>query len=288
MKRREMLKLTGAALGMALLSQGEQAWAQKKNSKILFFTRSQGFIHSVVNRTGSELAFAERIFVELGKKHGIEVVCSKDGGLFDGDLEQYDAFAFYTSGDLTQPGGDNQPPMSAAGKTKLLEAIAAGKGFLGIHAATDSFRTPAGQKDPYIAMLGGEFIGHGTQQDVPNLVVSPKFPGLEQLGPAFHFKEEWYTFGKYADDLHVILLQDTTKMNLEAEVDKKLYDRPPYPATWARQHGRGRVFYTSLGHNEAVWTSSEFEQILVGALRWILGQATADLTPNQKQVVPKG
>ena len=40
---------------------------------------------------------------ELGKQHGVEVVCTKDGRVFDDDLAQYAAFAFYTSGDLTAP-----------------------------------------------------------------------------------------------------------------------------------------------------------------------------------------
>ncbi len=45
------------------------------------------------------------------------------------------------------------------------------------------------------------------------------------------------------------------------------YDRPPYPATWARKHGEGRVFYTSMGHREDVWTNPIFESILIGGLK---------------------
>ena len=43
------------------------------------------------------------------------------------------------------------------------------------------------------------------------------------------------------------------------------YKRPPYPSTWARMHGKGRVFYTSMGHREDVWTSPEFQAVLIGA-----------------------
>ena len=85
----------------------------------------------------------------------------------DGDLDQYDAFIFYVSGMLTKPSERPQPgePMSAEGKKRLLAAIAAGKGFVGIHAATDAFRGPG--IDPYTAMIGGEFAVHGVQQKGP-------------------------------------------------------------------------------------------------------------------------
>ena len=174
MKRREMLFTLGAAAGASLLP-WNLVHAEEKKAKILYFTRSAGFEHSAVKRNGEELSFSEKTLIKMGKKGGFDVVCSKDGRLFDGDLDEYDAIAFYTSGDLTKPNGRKTPPMSAKGKKKLLDAIAAGKPFIGFHAATDTFRggkTP----DPYIKMIGGEFIGHGTQQKAPMKVVSPQIP----------------------------------------------------------------------------------------------------------------
>ncbi|NUQ65413.1 MAG: ThuA domain-containing protein [Pirellulales bacterium] len=289
MKRREMLLATGAALGLSAFPLG---WvvAQEKKHKILYFTRSAGFEHSPVHREGDQLSFSEKQMIEKGKKYEVEVVCTKDGSVFDNDetYRQFDAIAFYTSGDLTKPDKLNTPPMSAAGKQKLLDKIAAAEvGFVGFHSATDSFRTPPGEKDPYIAMIGGEFIGHGTQQKAPMLVASPSFPGAENLGGSFELLEEWYAFDKFADDLHVIFVQDTTKMSIENAADKRLYDRPPYPATWARMHGKGRVFYTSLGHREDVWTNPIFEQIVAGGFSWVMGDVDADVTPNIAKVTPK-
>jgi hypothetical protein len=283
-----MLLATGAAaLGFSAFPFG---WAagQERKWKILYFTRSAGFEHSAVYRDGGQLSFSEKVMVEKGKEHGAEVVCTKDGSVFDGDLDQYDAIAFYTSGDLTQPDKYGTPPMSPRGKQRLLDAIAAGKGFVGFHSATDTFRRP-GQKDrdPYIAMVGAEFIGHGTQQKAPMLVTSPDFPGAEDLGESFELLEEWYAFDKFTDDLHVILVQDTTKMSTKHEADKRLYDRPPFPATWARMHGKGRVFYTSMGHREDVWTNPIFQQIVLGAFSWVMRDVDADVTPNIQKVTPK-
>ncbi len=214
-----------------------------------------------------------------GKKAGIDVVCSKDGAVFDGDLDQFDGFVFYTSGNLCGKCDHPQPgePISPEGKKKFLTAIGAGKGFVGIHSSTDSFHSPG--VDPYIAMIGAEFVIHGAQQKAMMKVTSPKFPGMEGLGDSFTLFEEWYSLYKFAKDLHVLLVQETKGMTGEP------YQRPPYPATWARMQGKGRVFYTSMGHNE-IWHQKIFRQVLMGGLAWALHDADADVTPNIAEVTP--
>jgi type 1 glutamine amidotransferase len=269
MRRREMLLTTGAAVvGLSAFPLGWTAAAERRKQRVLYFTRSAGYVHSVVNRHGEKLAYSERILAELGAKHGFEVVCSQDPKVFDGDLDQYDVVAFFTSGN----------PISEPAKKRLLEAIHAGKGFVGIHSATDTFRSSG--VDPYIAMLGGEFLTHASQQKATMRVVSPRFPGMEGLGDGFEMFEEWYAFQKFAPDLHAILVQETAAMH------DAPYQRPPYPATWARRHGRGRVFYTSMGHREDVWTNATFQQVLLGGIAWALGNVAADTTPNVARVTP--
>lgn len=294
--RREILKLAGgAALGwascpLASLAAPSEA-PEKPKKRVLMYTRSQTFEHSVVKRNGDELAHSEKILVELGKKRGFDVTATKDGRLFtEGNIAKFDAFVFYTSGVLTEKGGDNHPPMIPEGKQALLEAIAGGKGFVGIHAADDSFHSPGGafenqpeeKRDPYIRMIGGEFIRHGPQQEAGMRVVSPKFPGCEDLPPVFRLNDEWYTHKNFAPDLHAILVQETKGMQGED------YDRPPYPSTWARRHQKGRVFYTSMGHREDVWTNETFQKILLGGIAWALGEVEApDLAPNAAAVAPE-
>ncbi len=269
MKRREMLLTTGAALlGASAFPLGWVAAAEEKKQKVLYYTRSAGFKHSVVDRHGEQYAYSEKLLMEIGEKHNIEVVCSQDPAVFDGDLDQYDAFAFYTTG----------KPISDEAKAKLLDAIKGGKGFVGFHSATDTFHAPG--VDPYIAMIGAEFITHASQQKTMMKVVSPNFPGVGELGDGFAMLEEWYAFAKFAPDLHVILLQETSGMHDDP------YQRPPYPATWARMHGKGRVFYTSMGHREDVWTNEKFQQVALGGFSWVLHRADADVTPNIREVAP--
>ncbi len=274
--RRDVLKWSAAAAASAALARAGRAADAPPPAgppkRVLFFTKSSGYEHSVIARHGRpDPAYAERILVGLGQRHGLDVTASKDGGLFTpAGLAPFDAFAFFTTGDLTQAGTDQQPPMPAGGKNALLAAVAAGKGFVGIHSASDTFHGRGKSVDPYLTMLGGEFIPHGAQQTATQHVVDPKFPG----GPAADFAllEEWYPFKNYAPDLHVILMQQTKGMQ------GPMYQRPPYPSTWARRHGQGRVFYTSMGHREDVWTDDTFASLLLGGLAWAAGQAQADVT----------
>lgn len=302
MNRREMLSRSGvAALGCSL---GLAPWlraaaaADKPRKRILFFSKSSGFEHSVIKRIAGKPSFAEQVLSELAPKHGFEYTCSKDGSRFAPDyLAQFDAFLFYTTGDLTSPGRDKNPPMTPAGKQALLDAVRNGKGFAGCHSATDTFNTGEGPNhdnkdiakryqnygpdaDPFIRMVGGEFIRHGAQQAARLRVVDPKFPGFESLGDEFSLHEEWYSLKEFPEDLHVLLVQETAGM------EGNEYRRAPYPATWARRYGRGRVFYTSMGHREDVWLNPLFQGILAGGLGWASGQFDADIAPNIKQVTP--
>ncbi len=126
-------------------------------------------------------------------------------------------------------------------------------------------------------MLGGEFVTHDRPQQAALEVVGPDFPGIGALGGSLAMYEEWYALKNFAPDLHVILVQQT------ADMIGGCYRRPPFPVTWARMHGKGRVFYTSLGHCEHTWTHSGFQQIALAGLAWVLGRVDADVTPNIHQ-----
>jgi type 1 glutamine amidotransferase len=293
--RRQILLQGASAFGALSLSptifQTAQS-AELERKRLLFFTKSSGFQHSVITREGTELAYAERLVTELGKKNNIDVTCSKDGRIFDKDYEQFDGFFFFTSLDLTTSGTDQQPPMTILGKKNLLESIAGGKGFAGAHAASDTFHSEGdrfeGQStpDPYIQMIGGEFIRHGRQQEATMRIASSTFPGLpiesdSATKKSFRLNDEWYSLKNFAPDMHVILVQET-----EGMVDTD-YKRPAYPATWARKHGQGRVFYTSMGHREDVWPNPIFESLLLGAFNWTLRRVEAEIPSNLETVCPK-
>jgi type 1 glutamine amidotransferase len=293
MNRRQWLHRAGLAalaLGSARLPAGAAA---DRKPRLLMYTRSESFQHDCVRRKGNELSHAEQIVTGLAAASNFEVVCEKDGRVFlSEEFPNFDGFLFETQGDLcSEKSQDGQPPMTAEGKKALLEAVRSGKGFVGCHCASDTFHSPGHQNgdfknqesekiDPYIAMLGGEFIRHGEQQKGWMRVADRGFPGLTGLED-FQMMEEWYSLKNFAPDLHVILVQDTKGMrNLD-------YERPSYPATWARRHGKGRVFYTSLGHRDDVWASDTFQKVLLAGLNWTLGRVEANIPPNLKEACPR-
>ena len=280
-RRRMLLAAGAAALGAGPLARAFAAPDGPKK-KVLFFTKSSGFQHSVITRKGGELSHAERILTEIGKEHGYEVVASKDGRLFEPDkIGEWDAFAFETTMDLTTAGPHNDGhPMSKEGKKAFLDAVAGGKGFVGMHCATDTFHSQGDTVDPYIKMIGGEFISHGRQQEAKLTVTDPDFPGVRAFGSEFTINDEWYSQKNLADDLHVIIAHETKGM-----VDWQ-YDRPNFPQTWARLHDKGRVFYTSMGHREDVWENPKYQGLLLGALAWVTRRVDANVEPNVAKVTP--
>jgi uncharacterized protein len=285
-------KLSAFAVLILCLAVANSAEAATK--KILFFTKSSGFEHSVISWKNGQPGHAEKVLLQLGEKNDWKFTFSKDGSKFGKDyLAQFDAVFFYTTGDLCSPGTDKQPPMSPEGKQALFDYVRSGKGFVGTHAASDTFHTANesakgperyinhGEKaDPYVRFLGGEFIKHGAQQVATNTVTDPKFPGFENVPPTFAFQEEWYSLKDFAPDIHVLTVIDAPSMK-GAE-----YQRPAYPSSWARKEGNGRVWFTAMGHREDVWTNPMFQQILVGGIKWALGDVKADVPPNIKTTAP--
>jgi type 1 glutamine amidotransferase len=268
--------------------------------RVLYFTKSAGYEHSVVkwvnNQPGS--SYSERVLTTLAGEHNFVFTFSKDAALFSPEyLAQFDVVMFYTSGDLFSVGEDGAPGMTAAGKQALFDAIAGGKGFVGLHSASDSFHTfehgagnPSDRhhryelhgddSDPYVKFLGGEFINHDVQQVANARVADPAFPGMQGLGGTLSVMEEWYSLKEFAPNLHATLVMDTKGME---GVD---YQRPSYPLAWARSYGKGRVYYNAMGHREDIWDNPKFQEMVIGAIAWAGGRKKADVTPNLKEVAP--
>ncbi len=261
--------------------------------KILFFTKSSGFEHSVISWKQGKPSVSEKVFVELGTRNSWTFEFSKDGSKFSKDyLAQFDTVIFYTTGDLTTTGTDGEPAMTADGKKALFDYVKGGKGFIGIHCASDTFHTKGDSKiaedrrhleesDTYIDFLGGEFITHGDQQTATNKVTDPSFPGVKGLGETFSWNEEWYSLKNFNPDIHVLTVIDAPSMKGD------MYKRAPFPTTWARKEGKGRVFYTAMGHRDDVWTNPAYQELLVGAIRWTTGEAKASIEPNLKKAAPE-
>ena len=292
MKPRYPRLLIGLALVLAALN------LSAAPLRVLFFSKSSGWVHDVINQNNERPSYAENVLAKLGPKQGIEFTFSKDGSLFTtAYLAQFDAIMFYTSGDLTSTGRDRYPGLTGEGLEAFYNYIANGGGFLGVHSTSDTFHTNerGGGNNPirgpryrnygdaadrFVKTLGGEFIRHGPQQVATATVVDNKFPGFEKIGGEIKVKEEWYTLKEFAPDIHVLLVMNTAGM------EGGDYARANYPLAWVRAQGKGRVGYNAMGHREEIWDSESYQSMILGQLHWVAKKAEADITPNLTQAAP--
>jgi type 1 glutamine amidotransferase len=292
MKRRDFL--TASAVGLAALTTPAMAQSFRnrrqqgmKPAKVLHFTRSQGFEHDPAKQFDDGTTLSGRALKAYFADKQIELVETQDGNLFDGNLEQYDGFIFYTSGNLLSADGsknDSSKPMTAAGLRKMIGAIRSGKGFVGIHAATDSHcGIDEDGVDIFTKLIGARFTSHGAQQFATLTIVQPTtFPFLKESGKRMTTWEEWYAMNQFSKDLHVLLVQETKGM-AGGE-----YARPSFPATWIRKEGQGRVAYSSFGHDNWYFQNVENVRRIGELVEWSVGRFYADTTPNFDRVTPKG
>jgi type 1 glutamine amidotransferase len=226
--------------------------AAQPRPKALYLTQSAGFKHAV-------LPLSEQILPGIGQKAGFEVTVAHDAAqITAANLAGYDAVIFYTTGEL---------PMDEAQKAALLAFVRSGKGFVGIHSATDTF-----YKWPeYGEMIGGYFNDHPWHQEVRIRVEDKTHPATRQLPPEFGFNEEIYQFRDWSrDKVHVLLTLDPASVDLTGPRVKRT-DKD-FALAWTREFGKGRVFYTALGHEPAVWQDDKFQQHLAGGIRWAMGR----------------
>jgi len=189
------------------------------------------------------------------------------------NLTNFDAVIFFTGGDLE---------MDAQQKSDFLSFIHDdGKGFVGIHSAAITFV----DWPEYGEMIGGYYDEHpwGTF-DAPIIVEDPTFPGMRQWPKSFVLRDEIYQVKNYSRaKVRVLMRLDASKLDLG---NKNVHraDRD-FAVTWAKMYGKGRVFYTSLGHVQNNWDKPEFQEMITEAIRWATGITNADIKP---QLLPKG
>ncbi len=268
MRRRQFLARTALALlGAWRLPRGVRAQSGTPR-RLLAVTHSAGYGHDVVTRRSPDrLSRVEETLKTLGDQSGafeLTFVYSKEDcqGITPDILKSYDGVFFYTTGDV---------PFPQETRTALLDFVSSGKGFSGAHSATDTYYTLPG----YGEMLGAYFDGHPWHQGVRITVEDRQHAATRQLGDSFEIADEIYQFRApwSRDRMSVLLSLNTSSVDLSRPgVNRGDGD---FALSWWRQHGAGRVFYTALGHDGAVWQDQRFRQHLLGGIRWSLGDPNA-------------
>jgi uncharacterized protein len=159
---------------------------------------------------------------------------------------------FATTGEL---------PFDDAQKKALLDFVRGGKGFIGIHNATDTCY----QWPEYGEMLGGYFCGHPWTQNIWAKVEDRQHPATRHLGEGVRLVEEVYTFKNWdRQKTHVLMSLDNASVDL-AKGNRPDHD---YALAWCHEYGKGRVMYTALGHMDELWRAPWFRQHLAGCIKW--------------------
>jgi type 1 glutamine amidotransferase len=255
------------AVAMAPVLLAQPAAPRKK---LLVIGEEKGYRHEAVSHA---MATIER----LGKQTGLwdtvlrtDTECLTKAKLEYNakNLNDFDAVVFYTGGALE---------MDDAKKADFLSFVHDdGRGFVGIHSATITFTRWPG----YGEMIGGYFDEHpwGTFE-APIVVEDPAFPGLKQWPKAFTLTDEIYQMKNFSrENTRVLMRLDAGKLDLaNPRVHRKDND---FAVTWAKMYGKGRVFYTTLGHVEANWDRPEMQRMITEAIKWALRLVDADVTPR--------
>jgi type 1 glutamine amidotransferase len=227
--------------------------AAAAQARVLVVTHTTGFRHG-------SIPVAEQTLEALGRSSGAFTVrfCRTADDvrtyLSTAGLAEFDAVVFAnTTGNLAIPD-----------VRAFLDWVAAGHGFAGMHSAADTYH----DEGAYLGMLGNEFLTHGAEAAIDAIVETPSHPASAPLGSRLAIFDEIYKFTRPNRGAVTMLLS----------LDRHPADGLPeqgqaadLPLAWAKMHGRGRVFYTALGHRDDVWQNPRYQQHVLGGLLWTLG-----------------
>lgn len=240
----------------------------KQERRILVFWRCEGFFH------GEGIAGGNRALAAMGRKTGAYTAdFSDDYSVFEPEnLKKYDVIVLNNTTQLKLP---------ETARRACLDFVRSGKGFVGIHAATDCFYDwPEGAR-----MLGGLFDGHpwGAGGTWAFKIDEPEHPlNRAWQGKGFKLRDEIYQFkAPYTRaDRRVLVsldLSDPTTGGVRNGV--KRTDRD-FAVAWIKSEGKGRVFYCSLGHAENVFQDAAVLRFYLDGIQFALGDLVVEARPQ--------
>lgn len=213
--------------------------------KVLIYSKTNGFRHESI------LAGINAI-KKLGSENNFLVDATEDSlAINPKNLKQYQAVIFLsTTGKVL----DEKQELA------LKNFMKKGKGFVGIHAATDcEYNWPW-----YVKMIGGSFKSHPKQQTAKLMVIDNKHLSTKHLPEVWERYDEWYNFKDLNPEVNVLL-----------KIEESSYtggnNHNNHPMAWYHNYGGGRVFYTALGHTIESYTEPLFLQHLLGGIKYAMG-----------------
>ncbi|WP_373518986.1 ThuA domain-containing protein [Pricia sp.] len=233
----------------------------QKQFKVLLVTETAGWHHESID-------YGITAINELAAAHNFEVVRQQDAiKITEEGLKGMDAVIFLsTTADIFD---DNE-------QAAFEKYIRSGKGYVGIHAASDTEY----DWEWYTKLVGRMFHIHPAQQTAKLKIVNHNFPGLEHFPDTLLWTDEWYEFGPYKiEGLNDLIMIDensydpkVTWKNRDADkngnftIDRVGVGTGTHPISWYHECDGGRSFYTALGHIEKVFENQWFLDHLYGGI----------------------
>ncbi len=167
-------------------------------------------------------------------------------------LTRFDVIFFaLTTGELA---------FSADQKAAIVNFVADGHGFMGVHSASDTLYEWA----DYGRLVGAYLKEHPWTQTATVIVEDATHPATAGLGDRFTLMEEFYTFRENPrPNVRVLLRLDPSSVSSSGD----------YPLAWSHAFGNGRAYYNALGHFSETWNDPRYQRQLLGAVRWAAGRA---------------
>ena len=218
--------------------------------RVLVFSKTTGFRHD-------SIPVAVAAIRRLGRDHRFAVEATEDERRFtDGSLARYDAVVFLST---------TGQPLGPAHRQAFRRYIGRGGGFLGIHAASDSFeRWPW-----YVGLVGASFRRHAPGTSAADVVVEDRrAPATRGLPRVWRRVDEWYAFRS----------NPRGRVHVLATLDERTYDAhgaamgADHPIAWCHRYGGGRSVYTAMGHTSGSYREPSFAAHLLGAIERAAGR----------------
>jgi uncharacterized protein len=172
--------------------------------------------------------------------------------------------------------GHREVELNAGQKADLLSFVKDdGRGFVAAHTATTAFL----DWPEFGELIGARYDGHPWNTAYGSVInEDPAFPATKHFPAVFNFTDEFYQAREFSRDASRVLLRlDVSKMPASSELHRTDGD---FPLAWAKTYGKGRVFYSALGHAASTWDNPAVYHMYFEALKWSLGLTGGDATPR--------
>jgi type 1 glutamine amidotransferase len=244
---------------------------------VLVVSQTKGFEHDSISA-------AMAAVYNMGHESGLwdtemrtdtELLTKKPLGNNAKNLDYFDLLIFAsTTGELDMDDSQKKDMMSFIHDD--------GKGFVGIHAALDTnYKWPE-----YGEMIGGWFDEHPwTTFEAPIVNEAPDFPAVRHFPAAFVKFDEIYQPRAWSrDKVNVLLSLDASKLNFDPKNTRIHRMDHDFPVAWSKMYGKGRVFYSTLGHTEESWEDPDIRKMYFEAIKWALGMTEGSTDSHPKPV----